>query len=312
MKRILLTGSTGFIGSQLRPHLIQKGYDVFDLERYVTGRIGKVDPYDENTYFADLRDNFALYKAVTEVKPNIVIHLAALTAVGYSFAHPQETIDINLKGTINLAEICTQFPFIEQFLFASSAEVYGLCPEKIKNESIKPLIPNSPYSISKLAAEHYLNYLHKAYKFPVTIFRPFNSYGRINDKWFVIEKIIFQMLTSNICKLGDPKPIRDFIYVQDQLNAYLAALENKKAIGETFNICSGRGVSIEELAIIIKELSGFNGKITWETMPKRPLDIDDLVGSNKKIRNILGVPKPISLEDGLQLTIDLWRNKIGC
>ena len=118
------------------------------------------------------------------------------------------------------------------------------------------------------------------------------------------------MLTSNICRLGDPKPIRDFIYVQDQVNGYLAALENKKAIGETFNICSGRGVTIEELARIIKELSGFNGKIAWETMPKRPVDIDDLVGSNKKIRNMLDVPKPISLEDGLQLTIDLWRKKL--
>lgn len=310
MKRILLSGSTGFIGSHLRPLLIKKGYSVYNLERYVTGRIGYSDPYKKHTYFSDIKDIYALTKAVRDIKPNIVIHLAAMTAVAYSYAHPQETLETNLIGTVNLAEICTNFPAIEQFIFASSAEVYGVNKNKRKKETDN-LIPNSPYSVSKVAAEHYLNYLHQAYDFPITILRPFNSYGRKKDKWFVIEKIITQMLEKTECKLGDPKPIRDFIYVTDQLNAYLSALENPKAIGETFNVSSGVGVSIQELSELIAELCNFKGKIIWETLPKRPLDIDHLVGSNIKIRKILDVPEPIPLEKGLELTINYWRKQRG-
>ena len=310
MKRILLTGSTGFIGTHLRPLLVDKGFEVYNLERYVTGRIGKVDPYKEDTYFSDLRDIFSLTKAFQDVKPNIVIHLGAMTAVGYSYAHPQETLEINLMGTVNLAEICTKFPCVEQFIFASSAEVYGINQKKIKEES-DHLIPNSPYSVSKLAAEQYLNYLYKAYNLPLTIFRPFNSYGRVNDEWFVVEKTISQMLTRKECRLGDPDPVRDFVYVRDQLNAYLYALENSKAIGETFNISSGVGVTIRELSETIAELTDFKGKVIWETIPKRPLDIEHLVGSNEKIKRVLGVPEPIPLEEGLKLTIDNWRKKLG-
>ena len=311
MKRILLTGSTGFIGTHLLPLLEKIGYEVYALERYVTGRIGKVDPYKRNIFFADLKDVFALTKAVQDVKPNIVIHLAAMTAVAYSYAHPQITLETNLIGTVNLAEICTKFPFIDQFIFASSAEVYGIHNKEILVES-DSLMPNSPYSVSKLAAEQYLNYLHKAFDFPITIIRPFNSYGRKRDRWFVVEKTITQMLETDECKLGDPEPVRDFVYVRDQLNAYLHALENPKAIGETFNVSSGVGVSIRELSELIAELCTFKGEIIWETLPKRPLDIDHLVGSNKKIQKILNVPEPLSLEEGLQLTIDYWRKALGC
>jgi nucleoside-diphosphate-sugar epimerase len=162
----------------LRPKLIEKGYEVYNLERYVTGRIGKVDPYQKDTYFADLKDIFSLTRAVQEIKPEIVIHLAAMTVVAYSYAHPQETIETNFLGTVNLAEICTHMPSIKQFIFASSAEVYGISKQKIKKENDTNLIPNTPYAVSKFAAEYYLNYLYKAFNFPITIFRPFNSYGR--------------------------------------------------------------------------------------------------------------------------------------
>ena len=120
MKRILLTGSTGFIATHLRPLLREKGYEVFNLERYVTGRIGKTLPYVKDTYFADLNDVNALTKAVSDVNPQIVIHLGAMTAVAYSYAHPQETLQTNFLGTVNLAEICTKLSGLEQFIFASS------------------------------------------------------------------------------------------------------------------------------------------------------------------------------------------------
>jgi nucleoside-diphosphate-sugar epimerase len=309
MKRILLTGSSGFIGSHLRPLLKERKYEVFNLERYVTGRIGSTAPYPKDTYFADLTDVYALTKAVNDVRPNIVIHLGALTAVAYTYAHPQETLRTNFLGTVNLAEICTRIPEIEQFIFASSAEVYGVSKAEIKRERDRELISNSPYAVSKLAAEKYLIYLNKAFDFPITIFRPFNSYGRKKDTWFVVERAITQMLKGDKCYLGDPEPVRDLLYVDDHLNAYLHALENPKAIGEIFNISSGRGVSIRELAEKIKNLTEFKGEIIWNSLPKRALDIRVLIGDNKKIKRVLKVPEPISLEEGLKITIEYWRKK---
>ncbi len=311
-RNILLTGTTGFIGSELRPRLKERGYKVFSLERYVTGRIGKNMTLPEELWYADLRDVYSLTKCIQKVKPDIVIHLGALTSVGYSYMHPQETLETNLLGTVNLAELCMRhIPNFQQFIYASSAEVYGVCNQKLKTESNPRLIPNSPYSVSKYAAEKYLMYMHKAFNFPVTLLRFFNSYGRKRDKWFVVEKIIYQMLHEKECQLGDPEPVRDFLYYTDQLEAYLAALENPKAIGETFNVSSGVGTSIRELAELTASLTGFEGDVVWRQMPKRPLDIMHLVGSNQKIKRVLKVPEPMCLEEGLKKTIELWRNETG-
>ncbi len=311
-RNILLTGTTGFIGSELRPRLKERGYKVFSLERYVTGRLGKNLTLPEELWYADLRDVYSLTKCIQKVKPDIVIHLGALTSVGYSYMHPQETIETNLLGTINLAELCMRhIPNFQQFIFASSAEVYGVCNQKLKTESNPRLVPNSPYSVSKHAAEKYLTYMHRAFNFPVTIMRFFNSYGRKHDRGFVVEKTIYQMLHEKECSLGDPEPVRDFLYFNDQLEAYLAALENPKAIGERFNVCSGVGTSIRELVDLTARLTGFEGDVVWRRMPKRPLDIMHLVGSNKKIKRELGIPDPMSLEDGLSKTIEWWRNETG-
>lgn len=311
MKRILVTGATGFIGSHLIPLLRKKGHKVYKLERYITGRIGKTVPYPKDTYFADFRDVYALTKAVNSVQPHIVIHLGAMTAVAYSYAHWEETLETNFIGTVNLAEICTKCPSLEQFIFASSAEVYGLSKAKLKKETDTDLVPNSPYAVSKLAAEKYLTYLYKAFDFPITIFRPFNSYGRKEDSWFVVERTITQMLKEKKCYMGDPTPVRDFLYVDDQLNAYLYALDNPKTIGETFNVSSGVGISIRELVEKVKSLTGFEGQIVWHALPRRALDIPHLVGANDKIRRVLKVPEPVPLEDGLKLTIDYWRTRLN-
>ena len=306
---ILLTGTTGFIGSELLPLLENQGYRVFTLERYVTGRMGRMRNPSDNLWFADLKDVWSLTKVIQKIQPDIVIHLGAITSVEYSYRHPQEVLETNFLGTVNLAELCRRYvPNFQQFIFASTAEVYGVCEELNKDETLTDLIPNSPYSVSKYASEKYLHYLHKAYNLPITIFRMFNSYGRKRDNFFVVEKTIDQMLHEETCYLGDPEPVRDFLYYPDQLNAYLAALENPDAIGETFNVCSGIGVSIQELADQIAELTSFKGSIVWRSMPRRPLDIMHLVGSNKKIHHILDVPKPIPLDEGLTKTIELWRN----
>jgi nucleoside-diphosphate-sugar epimerase len=308
-RNILLTGSTGFIGSELKPLLQERGYKVYTLERYVTGRMGRIIDLPEDLWLADLRDVFTLTRVIQKIQPDIVIHLGAITPVGYSYTHPHEVIETNFMGTVTLCELCRRYvPNLQQFIFASSAEVYGTTPEEYKAEYVLDLRPNSPYAVSKYAAERYLAYLYEAYNLPVTIFRIFNSYGRKRDRWFVVEKTIYQMLHQEECLLGDPEPVRDFLYYTDQIEAYMAALENPKAIGEVFNVCSGVGMSIRGLSEKVAELTGFGGEIVWETMPRRPLDIAHLVGSNEKIRRVLGVPRSITLEEGLKKTIEWWKD----
>ena len=307
MSKILITGSTGFIGSHLIPKLVEKGHDVWTLERYVTGRYA--EPKNVKTVFGDLREHFAIRNIIRQVQPDFVIHLAAISAVSYSYEHPNEIIDTNLVGTINLAESCLrEVPNFKQFLFASTSETYGN-GDSPKIEST-PQNPNSPYAISKLAAEKYLLYMKDAYDFPVTVLRPFNTYGRKSDYHFVVEHTIMKMLTEKTCRMGDVSPIRDFMYVDDHVSAYLTCLNNPLAIGEVFNFCTGTGIKIEDMVYLVKKLVGFDGEIVSGTIPKRPLDIDVLIGSYGKAEKVLGWKPQYTLEEGLKKTVDFWRNHL--
>lgn len=308
--KVLVTGATGFIGSHLVPRLVEEGYDVIALERYMTGRyvIGKQRTV--KTVFCDLRDAFAVKKVIREVMPDIVIHLASISPVAYSYDHPNEVIEVNFIGTVNLAEACLRYvPHFRQFLFASTSETYGNGPIPKTEET--PQHPNSPYAVSKLAAEKYVIYMHEAYDFPVTVLRPFNTYGRKDNTHFVVERIIVQMLRERVVKLGDPNPVRDFLYVDDHVNAYLCCLNNEKAIGETFNFCTGRGVSIRELVDLLRHITGFEGEVKWNSHPKRPLDIQTLIGDFSKAKQVLGWEPKIALEDGLRLTVQYWRDRLS-
>ena len=308
--KVLVTGATGFIGSHLVPRLVEQGYDVYTLERYVTGRYVLGQRREIKTVFGDLREHFAVRRIIREVQPDIVIHLAAISPVAYSYDHPYEVIETNFLATVNLAESCLrEVPHFKQFLFASTSETYGNGPNPKTEET--PQNPNSPYAVSKLACEKYLLYMRDAYDFPVTILRNFNTYGRKDNTHFVVERIIVQMLQGGAVKLGDPTPVRDFEYVEDHVSSYLTCLDNPKAIGEVFNFCTGRGVSIKQLAELIAELTDFKGEIVWNAIPARPLDIKELVGDYSKAKRILGWYPKFSLEEGLKLTIDFWRRRIA-
>ena len=308
--KVLVTGGNGFIGSYLIPRLSESEHDVYCLERYVTGRYVLGGHRLVKTVFGDLRDHFAVRKVVREVQPDAVIHLASISAVSYSYDHPIEVMETNFLGTVNLAESCLrEIPHFKHFLFAGTSEEYG----NQKNVPIKEtteLYPNSPYAVSKVAADKHLQYMRDAYNFPVTILRNFNTYGRRDNTHFVIERTIAQMLQKKTVGLGDPTPIRDFQYVSDHVNSYLTCLGNEKAIGGIFNFCTGRDVSIAQLAELIKELTDFKGDIVWGTIPKRPLDIAVLVGDCSKAKQVLGWEPRLTLENGLKLTIDFWENKL--
>jgi nucleoside-diphosphate-sugar epimerase len=306
--KCLVTGSSGFIGRNLASALLEKGHDVYGLERYVTGRtIFKT--HGLKTVFANLNDPFATHQAVRSVRPEAVFHLASLSPVAFSYDHPNEVMETNFLGTVNLAESCMREGCLKHFLFAGTSEEYGNQESFPINERAK-LNPNSPYGVSKVAAENYLRYMRQSYDFPVTILRPFNTYGRTDNTHFIVENIISQALQNSQVILGDSSPVRDFIYVTDHVDAYLSCFDQPDAsIGETFNFCTGRGTSIKELAQSIFSLVDFKGEVFWDAIPPRPLDIHCLVGDNSKAREKLGWKPRISLEEGLAKTVAELKRK---
>ncbi|MCW4009159.1 MAG: GDP-mannose 4,6-dehydratase [Candidatus Bathyarchaeota archaeon] len=301
-KTCLVTGTSGFIGSRLATALEAKGQNVYCLERYVAGKT-IYNKHSIKTVFADLNDHFAIQQIIRTIKPEVVFHVAALSPVAYSYDHPREVLETNYLATVNLAETCMREAYLKHFLFAGTSEEYG-------NQTVFPiaehasLFPNSPYSASKVAADMYLKYLHETYEFPVTVLRPFNTYGRTNDTHFLVESVIWQMLNGDTVNLGMEDPIRDLMYVSDHVNAYLACFEQpQQCIGETINFCTGKGWAIPKVAQLSAEILNWKGTINWNTLPKRPNDIMNLTGANAKARQLLGWKPEYELEEGLELTI---------
>jgi UDP-glucose 4-epimerase len=231
-----------------------------------------------------------------------------MTAVAESFAHPYEFTETNFIGTINLAEANLDNQNLRRFLFAGSSEEYGN-QETFPIKETATLLPNTPYGISKVAADFYLQYLRLAYDFPACTVRPFNTMGRVENFNFVSEIIITQMLRNKeIIVLGDPSPVRDFLYLDDHVAGYLTILESKK-LPKTVNLCSGRGVSIKELVAIISGLIGWEGEVSWTRSYRRPTEIFKLVGDNSLAKSLGWEPK-FTLEEGLKLAIEKIREKI--
>jgi dTDP-glucose 4,6-dehydratase len=307
--KILVTGATGFVGVHIVPELIKRKYNVFILERYVPGRYDLGKRKDVKKVFGDIREYFAIKQVIHDVQPDVVIHLVAISPVAYSFDRPHEVLETNLLGTVNLAEACLrEVPDFQHFLFASTSETYGNGPSP-KTEKTQQN-PNSPYAVSKLACEKYLFYLRDAYGFPMTILRNFNTYGRKDNAHFVVERTIVQMLQEEVVRLGDPTPKRDFLYIDDHVNSYLTCIQNPEAKGEVFNFCTGRETSIEQLIDLIAKLTDFKGEILWNTVPARPLEIKEVVGDYSKAKRILGWQPQFALEEGLKLTVGLWKTSL--
>ena len=221
--RIFLSGGTGFIGSNLVEKLVEKNHEIYALCRNVTDR--KISlPKEVGIVWGDLIDGHFLHKTLKDINPEIVVHLAAPSSVNYSHKHAQEATEIIYMGTINLQKACEGLSNLEKFIFSGTSEEYGnQLKFPIREDAI--LIPNQPYAIAKVAADHYLNYCKESMGFPTVILRPFNSYGRIKNFSFVTESIISQMLTQKQVILGDPTPVRDLLYVDDHVSGYIKTIE---------------------------------------------------------------------------------------
>lgn len=313
MAKILVTGGTGFIGKELINKLIANGHDIIALERYVTGRYTLDKNPKVDVHNANLTDYVAVKRIIKETQPEYVIHLAAISPVSFSYDHYIEVTNVNYLGTINLAEACyREILNFKQFIFAGTSEEYGMTlqdpNQKLKESS--ELSPNSPYAVAKVASDLYLHYMHLAFKFPYTILRPYNTYGRKDNIHFFMERAITQMLNQNEVYLGDPEAVRDWLYVDDHVDGYIKALGNSKAIGESIQLCTGKGYTTKETAELIAKLTNFKGEIHWNTTQKRPLDAKVLIGDNSKAKELLGWEPNYTLEEGLRKTITYYKDSL--
>jgi len=306
MEKILLTGATGFVGSELSEKLLKQGYEVHVIERYVTGRYHVDNSNRRITHYSNLIDYQTVKKIVRDVQRDYVIHLAAISPVAFSYDHYIEVTEADYLATINLAEACrTEANTFKQFIFAGTSEEYGttLASTKEKLDESSELNPNSPYGVAKVASDLYLQYMGKAYDFPYTILRPFNTYGRKDNTHFFIERVITSMISGKKVLLGAPDAVRDWLYIDDHVEGYLKAIGNKKAIGQTIQLCTGKGYTTKETAAIIAKQIGYKGEIVWNATPERPLDAKILIGDNKKAKELLGWEPKYGFEEGIKKTI---------
>lgn len=312
-ERVLLTGATGFVGSELAVKLAEKGYEVHVLERYVTARFTVDQDKRLVKHYACLSDCPAVKNIIRTVQPEYVIHVGAISAVAFSYDHYVEVTEVDYIGTINLAEACyREVPHFKQFLFAGTSEEYGMTLKDPKGflteESV--LHPNSPYAVAKVASDLYLKYMFEAYNFPITIIRPFNTYGRKQNAHFFVERTISQMIKGDKVLLGDKTTVRDWLYIDDHVDLYVKALGNKNAIGQIIQGCTGKGYTCEETANIIAKATGYKGTVTWNSTPKRPLDAQNLVGDPAKAKRLIGWEPKVSFEEGLKKTIEHWKKQL--
>jgi len=322
--KIFLTGITGFLGQKLADTLIERGHEIGTLSRNIaTGdratstesMIRGESKSGIKHYFGDLTDFLVISDALKDYSPDVIIHLGAQTSVAYSFTHMKEVFDVNFMGVFHMAEAARrQVPNLKRFVWSGSAEEYGIQPENAypTKEDDLQLHAASPYGVAKIAAENLLKYYYQAFGFPVIIFRNANSYGRKFSHQFVIEGIIYQMVKGNSpVKLGDPTPIRDFIFESDLLQSYVIATEseNKSILGEAINITSGESISIKDLAEKIRAITGYKGEIQWNSFPKRALEIPKLSMDNTKAKKLLGWSPRVSLDEGLKITASYYMKK---
>lgn len=318
--RIFLTGMTGFLGHQLGMRLLEKGHVLGTFVRNVATSDRPIASNTESMirgekikgvsyYYGDLTDYLTVQDTLSSFKPDVIIHLAAQTSVAYSFTHTHEVFNVNFLGAVNMAEAARRvLPKLQKFIFSGSVEEYGIQTQFPTKESAE-LRAASPYAVAKIATEKHLRYLYDAYKFPSIIFRNANSYGRKHNHQFVIESIIYQMYQGKSpIKLGDPTPIRDFVFESDLLEAYVLAAEskNKKLLGESINIGTSKAVSIKQLAEKVRKITKYDGKIQWNSFPKRALEIPRLQVDNSKAKTLLKWKPKISLDDGLRITASYY------
>ena len=308
MRKALITGADGFIGSHLTEVLVKNGYYVKALSQYNSfnnwGWLEDVNCKDKiEVLTGDIRDPHYCKHITKDV--SIIFHLAALIAIPYSYIAPDSYVDTNIKGTLNICQAAKENGNI-RVIHTSTSEVYGTA-QYVPIDENHPIQPQSPYSATKIAADAMAMSFYNAFELPVTIARPFNTYGPRQSARAVIPTIITQIANgAKEIKLGDVTPTRDFNFVEDTCRGLVALAEEDKTIGETVNIGSNFEISIADTLNIIKELMNSNVKFITDKQRIRPekSEVFRLWCDNSKIEELTGFKPKIDIRQGLKKTID--------
>lgn len=314
-KKILVTGSDGFIGSHLTEELVRQGYDVRAFVFYNsfnswgwldTFRKEQLDKID--IFTGDIRDPNGVRQAMQGI--DMVFHLAALIAIPFSYHSPDSYVDTNIKGTLNVLQAARDSG-CSRVLITSTSEVYGTA-QYVPIDEKHPFQGQSPYSATKIGADRIAESFFRSFNSPVTIVRPFNTYGPRQSARAVIPTIIIQLLNGKKeLKLGSVYPTRDFIFVKDTVAGFIAIAETPITIGEEINIASQQEISIGQIASEIINQINPKAKIVSEEIRLRPekSEVERLLGSNKKMCRLTGWQPQYTLKQGIKKTIEWFKDK---
>ena len=312
-KRVLVTGAAGFIGSHLVENLAAEGRQVRAMIHYNFqnnwGWLEALPPQlleNIEVFPADVCDPFAVRKAVNGC--DTVFHLASLIAIPYSYLAPASYVDTNVKGTLNVLQACRD-EGVDRIVHTSTSETYGSA-QYVPIDENHPLVGQSPYSASKIAADKLAESYHLSFDLPVATIRPFNTFGPRQSARAVIPTIITQALTgAETIRLGALHPVRDLNYVKDTVAGFLAVAHTAGAIGTVTNVGRGEGIRVGELADLILELCGSDARIESQAERLRPdkSEVQRLICGNQKARDLLGWQPQHSLRQGLEATVEWMR-----
>ncbi len=316
MAKILITGADGFIGSHLTEELVRKGYDVKAFVYYNSfNNWGWLDTTLKNIldkieiFQGDIRDPNGVREAMKGV--NAVFHLAALIAIPFSYHSPDTYVDTNIKGTLNVLQAARDMD-MERVLVTSTSEVYGTA-QYVPIDEHHPYQGQSPYSATKIGADRLAESFYRSFDLPVTIVRPFNTYGPRQSARAVIPTIITQLLAGKKeIKLGALSPTRDFNYVLDTANGFIEIFKSDKTIGEEINIATQKEISIGQLAEELIRQINPDAKIICDEERLRPekSEVNRLLGDNAKIKELTNWKPQYTFEEGLAETIRFLENNL--
>lgn len=313
MKKILVTGADGFIGSHLTEELVKKGNEVKAFSYYNSfNSWGWLDKLDKSimdsveVFTGDIRDPNGVRESMKGV--NQVFHLAALIAIPFSYHSPDTYVDTNIKGTLNILQAAREFD-IERLLITSTSEVYGTA-QYVPIDEKHPYQGQSPYSATKIGADRLAESFYRSFNMPISIVRPFNTYGPRQSARAVIPTIITQLLAGKEeIKLGSLTPTRDFNYVKDTANGFIEIAKSEKTIGQEINIATQKEISIGQLAQELIDQINPNVKIICDEQRLRPekSEVNRLLGSNEKIKKLTNWEPKYNFKEGLRETIEFFK-----
>jgi UDP-glucose 4-epimerase len=276
-KKVIVTGGNGYLGSHLVNSLKESGAEVFIFDQKMKGV--------KNEVCNDITDKTKVEKIIKEIKPQIIFHLAASLNRNRDFTNHDKIMQVNYFGTVNLLLALEDIDY-DNFVFTSTSEIYGSNKAPF-NENMLPL-PASPYSLSKVCAENVIKTFSETYKKNYTILRLFNFFGKNMSEEFFIPQLLKALKNDETFKMTKGEQERDFLYIDDIIQALLLTVNNEKAKNEIFNVCSGNSVTLKDFAVECKHIINSNSTIDFGALPYRENEVWNMVGDNSKIKRELG------------------------